>query len=99
MMARGGMDLYFIQLMGRWGSNAIERYVQDAYLLDQSTIAMAVTDRIDARASQDNSERTSSSNVSPMMSSATEKSLQQDIENIKKALDPLRHKWTPRLSS
>ena len=90
MMARGGMDLYFIQLMGRWGSNAIERYVQDAYLLDQQNIAMAVTDKIDTRASQDRSENTSKPSVSPMLSSATEVSLQQDIENIKMALQSLK---------
>jgi hypothetical protein len=65
MMARGGMDLYFIQLMGRWGSNAIERYVQDAYVLDQQSIAMAVTDKIDAKSAQALAESNPNSDIEP----------------------------------
>jgi hypothetical protein len=91
MMARGGMDLYFIQLMSRWGSNAIERYVQDAYLLDQQSIAMAVTDKIDAKSAQALPERNPNSDIEPsQMRCATQKSLEMDIENLRKTLDSLQ---------
>ena len=38
--ARAGLELYIIQLMGRWGSRAIERYVQDAYLMPRHHIRL-----------------------------------------------------------
>ncbi len=42
MFARAGLDLYLIQLLGRWGSRAIERYVQDAPLANTAWAASAV---------------------------------------------------------
>ena len=42
MFARAGLDLYLIQLLGRWGSRAIERYVQDAPLANTAWAARAV---------------------------------------------------------
>ena len=42
MFARAGLDLYLIQLLGRWGSRAIERYVQDAPLANTAWAAQAV---------------------------------------------------------
>jgi hypothetical protein len=48
---------------------------------------MAVTDKIDAKSAQDNAERSPNNDVTPMMKCATQKSLELDIENIKKALE------------
>ena len=42
MFARAGVDLYLIQLLGRWGSRAIERYVQEAPLANTKWAARAV---------------------------------------------------------
>ena len=42
MLARANLELYLIQLLGRWGSRAIERYVQEAPLADVSKAAIAV---------------------------------------------------------
>ena len=42
MFARAGLDLYLIQLLGRWGSRAIERYVQEAPLANTKWAATAV---------------------------------------------------------
>ena len=42
MFARAGLDLYLIQLLGRWGGRAIERYVQDAPLSNTHWAATAV---------------------------------------------------------
>ena len=38
-MCRMGIDVYMIQLMGRWGSSAILRYIQDAPLQRQIWVA------------------------------------------------------------
>ena len=38
-MARAGVDTYLIELIGRWGSSAIKRYVQEAGLAVQQLIA------------------------------------------------------------
>ena len=46
MLARWGLDLYLIQLIARWGSRAVERYVQEAPLHLQDQVACCVTDRI-----------------------------------------------------
>jgi hypothetical protein len=85
------MELYFIQLMGRWGSNFIERYVQDSYLLDQNNISTAVTDRIDARSNQERSEPRPENSKTPI-TDATMISLQKDIEAMQKELGTLRIK-------
>ena len=42
MFARAGLDLYLIQLLGRWGGRAIERYVQEAPLSNTQWAATAV---------------------------------------------------------
>lgn len=42
MLARHHVELYIIQLIGRWGSQAILRYVQEAPLLHSSSIAIRV---------------------------------------------------------
>ena len=42
-LARGGMDLYLMQLFARWGSAAVERYVQEAPLAHSATVAGRVT--------------------------------------------------------
>ena len=41
-MARHGIELYMIQLMGRWGSKAVERYVQQAPLARQASVASSI---------------------------------------------------------
>ena len=46
LMARAGIELYIIQLYGRWGSWAIERYVQEAYLHGQNNVARTVVDNL-----------------------------------------------------
>jgi hypothetical protein len=89
MMARGGMDLYFIQLMGRWGSNAIERYVQDAYLLDQQNIALAITDKLDGRQSQNRAEICDNLQF---VKSATQDSMLKDIQDLKETLGIMQAK-------
>ena len=38
-LARGGMELYLIQLFARWGSSAVGRYVQQAPLAHQAGVA------------------------------------------------------------
>jgi len=57
MMARAGLELFVIQLIGRWASDAITRYVQEAHLWGRKNIANAVvkglsTDEADAPAAQ-----------------------------------------------
>ena len=42
-LARMGIDLYLIQLVGRWGSAAVARYVQDAPLVRQHLVARMAT--------------------------------------------------------
>ena len=42
MFSRAGMELYFIQLVGRWGSRAIELYVQEAPLHNMGKASIAV---------------------------------------------------------
>ena len=39
MMARAQIELYVIQLIGRWGSAAIARYVQDAFIMHNANLA------------------------------------------------------------
>ena len=39
MLARAGVSLHLIKLLGRWGSDAVERYVQDAALCRQTLLA------------------------------------------------------------
>ena len=39
MMARAGLELFVIQLIGRWASDAIARYVQEAHLWGKKNIA------------------------------------------------------------
>ncbi len=92
LMARGGMDLYFIQLMGRWGSNSIERYVQDSYLLDQNNVSIAVTDKINARPDTGHSTEMISENNKSSLTDATMISLQKDIETMQIELGTLRTK-------
>ena len=48
MMSRAGIELYMIKLMGRWGSSAVERYVQDAPLRYQSKVASRIQQRTEA---------------------------------------------------
>ena len=42
LLARSGVELYVIQLYGRWGSSVIERYVQEAPLSRSATLAARV---------------------------------------------------------
>jgi hypothetical protein len=42
-LARASIPLNIIQLLGRWGSKAVERYVQDAPLAVSHRLALAVT--------------------------------------------------------
>ena len=42
MMARAGLELFVIQLIGRWASDAIARYVQEAHLWGLQNITKAV---------------------------------------------------------
>jgi hypothetical protein len=42
LLARSGVELYIIQLYGRWGSSVIERYVQEAPLSRSTTLAARV---------------------------------------------------------
>jgi len=46
LMARANIELYIIQLYGRWGSWAIERYVQEAYLHGQQNVAKTVVENL-----------------------------------------------------
>ena len=46
MFSRAGFELYVIQLIGRWGSDAIKRYVQDTPLLFQSHFAQRTAARL-----------------------------------------------------
>jgi hypothetical protein len=48
MLARADIELYMIQLIGRWGSSAVTRYVQDAPLCRQGCIATQVARHLDA---------------------------------------------------
>ena len=41
-LARKGVDLYVIQVLGRWGSRAVERYVQDAPITRLRSLAQQV---------------------------------------------------------
>ena len=56
MFARANLDLHVIMLLGRWGSAAIVRYVQEAAIADPTRAAAAVSHRTSmfahARASQ-----------------------------------------------
>ena len=47
MMARAHIELYIIQLYGRWGSWAIERYVQEAYLHGHQNVAKTVVKNLE----------------------------------------------------
>ena len=47
LMARANIELYIIQLYGRWGSWAIERYVQESYLHGPTNVAKAVVDNLE----------------------------------------------------
>lgn len=42
MMARAGLELFVIQLIGRWASDAIARYVQEAHLWGLKNLTAAV---------------------------------------------------------
>ena len=46
MFSRAGFELYVIQLIGRWGSDAIKRYVQDTPLLFQCHFAQRTADKL-----------------------------------------------------
>jgi hypothetical protein len=50
MFSRAGMELYFIQLVGRWGSRAIELYVQEAPLHNMGKASIAVQALADSQA-------------------------------------------------
>ena len=39
MLARAGVDVSLIKLIGRWGSSAVRRYVQHAALAVQPLVA------------------------------------------------------------
>ena len=45
LLSRMGIELYLIQLIGRWGSMAVVRYVQNAPLAIQNTLAKAICDQ------------------------------------------------------
>ena len=41
-MARCGIEMFLIQLMGRWGSSAVQRYVQEAPLSHRSGVTAKI---------------------------------------------------------
>ena len=51
-MCRMGIDVYMIQLMGRWGSSAILRYIQDAPLQRQTWVASTAIAALGAQPTQ-----------------------------------------------
>ena len=75
-MAVCGMDLYFIQLVGRWGSMAIARYVQQAPLARQHLIAGQAVQRLREEQSGD-TESTPSTSRRLTKADATEASTEE----------------------
>ena len=50
LMARAGIQLYIIQLIGRWGSMAVARYVQEAFILGNVNVAQDTVDGLEQQA-------------------------------------------------
>ena len=48
LMARAGIELFIIQLIGRWGSMAIARYVQEAHLSGGLNVAKLTMNGLDS---------------------------------------------------
>ena len=85
LMARAGIELYIIQLYGRWGSWAIERYVQEAYLHGPANVAKTVVDNL-----QETIEKSTGESVTTILDSSEKSDLSTD--EVLKLIEATIHK-------
>ena len=78
MMARAGLQLFIIQLFGRWGSMAIARYVQESHLHGNMNVALETIQGLDGQVVAADSPAT------PAVANMDSEQLHAHIENMVK---------------
>ena len=109
MLARAGVDLHSIKLLGRWGSDAIELYVQDAALCRQTLLASQTISGLQvAEIRQPVTSASSSSTMAPdiipknmLLPADSMMRLQEQMRKLKQAIqriDPLANMFILNLT-
>ena len=110
MLARAGVSLHLIKLLGRWGSDAVERYVQDAALCRQTLLASQTicglgvanipdSDSISHSFSSQQSARVSATDsATKSLLQSLQEQIQQLNKNIQK-LDPSQNRFIHNIAA
>ena len=96
LLARMGIELYLIQLIGRWGSMAVVRYVQNAPLAIQNILARAICERTEKRHCSTRQTTESTDLLAPPMESEDNRITFAELAN---AVNELRTQVTENMIS